>query len=287
MSDTNGQGHNNSGGQLGQIVSWEVPSEVSLPKLRSALAKAGLGQELAADMAPRNALSRALREMKAGRVIRKLRVEGDVLWFQFTAEHLSQREVTYNKEAELALNMQTSRVTSTVPELAREAQQLLLQHMQKRLTSDLTRLVQRIFDSRRADLIPIRQQGGAYFVPDMHKEIVEKARTLLREIGGSLRTFSVRLGSGDTNAAVADSLFDYMKGMLKEYRESLEGVTKETRKDVVDRRMKEHQEILRKVECYKTLLGGLAEKLTTEAAEGKKVLMEHLTRSPEAELVCA
>lgn len=272
MSDSNGQG------QLGTIVSWRVPSTVSLGDLRQALVSAGLDPTLAGDMAPRNALRRALRDMKEGRVIRQLRREGDKLWFQFTAEHLSKYEASYDKEAELSLDVSTSDVWCSVPELQDEASRLLNENLQKRLTSDLTRLVQKVYDARRADLVPIREQGGAYFVPDMHREVVEKSRTLLGAIGGNLRSFDVRLGSADTAESVAESLAEYLRGLITEYRDSTTDVTKDTRTGVLNRRAGTSKEIRRRIECYASIMGTYRDQLVEEMAEADRQFVENLKR---------
>jgi hypothetical protein len=97
-------------GIAGQIVSWEVPATVSLVTLRDALTAAGLDPSLASDMQLQHALRRAQRDMREGRVIRQLRREGDSIYFQFTAEHLTSTEATYDKEAHLSHNLITGDV---------------------------------------------------------------------------------------------------------------------------------------------------------------------------------
>jgi hypothetical protein len=270
-------------GQLGTIVTWRVPSSVSLGKLRQALTDSGLGETLAADMHPRHALSRAFREMKERRIIRPLRREGDLLYFQFTAEYFDESEITYSKEAELTLNLETAAVESTVEEIAERARILLAEHLGKRLTSDLTRLVQRIYESKRADLIPIREQGGAYFVPDMHRALVDSTRQLLDAIGGKLRSFDVRLGSSDTSASVADSLSDYLTDLIKEFRNSCEDINNETGKRSVEARHARIAELRRKLECYGGLLSTYSTVIDSQIAAAEAELMEKLLSSPAPE----
>lgn len=267
-------------GQLGTIVTWRVPSSVSLGKLREALTASGLGETLAGDMLPRNALSRALREMKEGRVIRTLRREGDLLYFQFTAEHFDETEITYSKEAELTLNMETGAIECTTEQIAEHARTLLGEHLGKRLTSDLTRLVQRIYESKRADLVPIREQGGAYFVPDMHRELVNSTRQLLDAIGGKLRSFDVRLGSGDTSASVADSLSDYLTDLIGEFRASCEDINNESSKRSTDARHARIAELRRKLECYGGLLSTYSEVINGQIAAAEQELLAKLAASP-------
>lgn len=270
-------------GQLGTIVSWRVPKEVTIAELRDGLKTAGIDPAMAADMNPQNALKRALREMKEGRVIRQLRREGDLVWFQFTQEHLGKTEVTYNKEAELSLNTETGAVYCSVLELQQEATRLLEEHKGKRLTSDLTRLVQRVYDEKAADLIPIREQGGAYFVPEMHREVVDKSRTLLSEIGGSLRSFDVRLGSADTSASVAESLNEYLLSMIDDFEKSCEEVTGDSTERVINNRKGSAAEIRQRMECYQGILGAWSDSLKKRLQDSETELLKKIAIKTEDE----
>lgn len=263
-------------GQLGWIVSWSVPKQIALDDLRNALATAGLDPSLAADMRNEHALRRGLREMQDDRVIRKLRREEGKVFFQFTREFLDAREITYQREAELCLDTATAVVTADDAAIAQQARDLLSQHLSKRLTSDLTRLVQRVYESAKADLIPIREQGFAYFVPSHHDDLVEKSRNLLTAIGGKLRSFAVRLGSDETSASVAESMADYFGDLLKEFRETCVGLSEDTRVDVRARRMESIGELRAKLECYRGLLSGMAEQIDGEITEAEAALLRAL-----------
>jgi len=269
-------------GQLGWIVSWKVPSEVPLTGLRDALRTAGMDTDLAGDMTTQNALRRALREMNKDRVIRKLRCDGDNIYFQITHEDRQETKIEYWREAEVCLDG-AGNVTCDVPELAAEARLLLNEHLAKRLTTDLTRLLQRVFDKRKADLVPIREQGGAYFVPEHCQELVDQSRALLRAIGGNLRSFAVRLGCGDTKASVAESLSQYLSELVGEFRESLEGVTSETRGDVLERRAGRINELRQKMTNYAGLLGGFAEVLAQDIDAADKQLAAAIAVVPTPE----
>lgn len=269
------------GGQLGTIVSWRVPQEVSYDLLQNALISAGLDPELASELAPAHALRRALREMKQGRVIRKLRREDNLLFFQFTREHLDEREIQYEKEAELSLDVHTGLVSCDVHEIRDEAVRLLKEHQAKRLTADMTRLLHRVYAAYSADLIPIREQGGAYFVPDMHADLVQQTAKFLDRIGGRMRSFAVRLGSADTAEAVAESMSDYLTQMIQEFRASCEGVDGTSRRDTKERRMGSIAEMRRKLELYRGLLAGYAEHITESINAAEEELLRKLAQGEE------
>jgi len=273
MNETTTTSNATTAGQLGTVVSWRVPNEVDVRTLQKAMFLAGIDPALFGDLAPRNALSRAFHDMREGRVIRKLRQDGDFLYFQFTREYLDAHEITYERETELCLNVKTGSVTCAVDAIRDKAQRLLEEHQGKRLTSDLTRLVQRVYSQVDADLIPIREQGGAYYVPQMHTNIVNQTRILLREIGGNLRAFDVRLGSEDTAASVAESMSDYLAQLIHEFKESCADVSGSSRRDVKERRHESVAQLRRKLELYRGLLSGYADQIdeSIEAAEAELI----------------
>lgn len=270
-------------GQLGTIVSWKVPPSIAFDALKAAMTTAGIDVTLAAELHPTHALSRALGEMKKARVIRKLpRRDARTLHFQFTKEFLDALEIRYERETELALDTETGVIACAVVEIRDTARQLLAEHQAKRLTSDLTRLLQRFYSTFAADLIPIREQGGAYFVPAMHKELVDKTRVFLENIGGHLRSFDVRLGSDDTSASVAESMTEYLHQLIGEFRESCDNVDGASRKDVKERRRETVGELRRKLELYRGLLSGYADHIDTEIKTAEEDLLRKLaTGLPE------
>lgn len=246
----------NNAGQLGQIVAWRVPQSVSIDRLRSALSAAGLDPDLAGDLHPQHVLARALRDMRAGRVIARLqRVDADRVRFQLTREHVGADGATYWREAVVELDLRTQAVTADDPDIEEQAHRLVAEHAAKRLTTDVSRMIQRIYDTHCAELVPIREQGGAYFVPQQHQALVDATRTLLAQIGGRLQSFAVRLGCADTAESVASALADHLTGMVTELREQCASVTADSRADVIERRMARIAELRRRLDCYRGILG--------------------------------
>lgn len=265
-------------GQLGQIVTWAVPGGTGLARLRDALEAAGLDPQMAADLHPRHLLRRALRDMKAGRVICQLRELGDG-WvsFQLTKESAGSTAAVYTSEAVVRLELTTGRVEADVPAVRDRARELMDRHATNREAADLTRLLQRIYAAYTADLIPIRDQGGAYFVPDSHRALVDKTRVLLEGIGGKLRRFAVRLGCEDTAASVAESLTSYLSELIREFRESCATVTADSRVDVIERRAGKMTALKRRMESYRGLLGAYAEQIADELTTAERELLAHIT----------
>lgn len=263
-------------GLLGTIVTWRVPTSVPFTTLRKGLDEAGLDPDMAQELAPYYALCRALNDMKKGRVIRKLRREDNKIYFQLTREHLDPQEATYRKEAELSIDADTGVIECLKPRIKQKAEDLLAEHQATRNASDITYLLFRIYKAHAADLIAIREQGGAYFVPKEHGKVIRQTRTLLDAIGGKLRTFDVRLGSEDTAESVAGSMSEYFEGLVEQFKESCESITTETRTDVQTRRWEVVAELKQKMELYRGLLSGYADHIGDVIGEAEKELIRKL-----------
>ncbi len=152
----------NAESKLGTIVTWKAPTAVRLDDLRAALAAAGFPLDYAPDLRPQNVLARALRDMRQGRVITRLqRVDHDTMRFQLTRVHTNAHAADYDREAVVTLDLRSCVVSADDPQIERRARELVAEHASRRVTSDLSRMIQRIFDDRRADLVSIREQGGA------------------------------------------------------------------------------------------------------------------------------
>src|SRR3954454_11077624 len=96
-------------------------------------------------------------------------------------------------------------VSCDLPGLATLAQGALDECIASRNGGDLTRCLQRLFE-RNADLFPIRERGGCYFVPEVHSALVDRVGSLLRALGGSLRRFPVPAGTAHGDRSVKEAV---------------------------------------------------------------------------------
>ena len=94
----------------------------------------------------------------------------------------------------LTLDKATGKVTCDLPGLATLAQEQLDRCIDARTGGDVTRVVQRLFE-RQADLFPIREQGGCYFVPQEHVGFVDRVQAFLGKLNGRLVRFPVPAGT--------------------------------------------------------------------------------------------
>src|SRR4029077_10321795 len=126
--------------------------------------------------------SRACRKLSEQRIIRPVSEDAATVKFQFTQESREGDRFEYTLETMLTLDKQTGAVTCELPGLATMAQEELDRCIAVRTGSDVTRIVQRLFE-RQADLFPIRPQGGAYFCPARHAGFVDQIQEFLNRVG--------------------------------------------------------------------------------------------------------
>lgn len=240
---------------LGEIVSWTSPRSVTIDELRKAMVDANIDESLARDMRPSNAFRRAIKDMEEHRVIRQTLNDNEYLHFQFTSEYLRGGEFHYSKEAELMLHKSTGVVSCSNNELREMAQRMVNEQTDKRSASDITRIVQKLFEDN-GDLFPLRDAGGVYFVPQEHLTLCEKVEKLLNAIGGAMKRWEMNTSPRNSdNAAVA--VRDSLKKMIHEYETYSNSLSSDD-PDVMAKGMKRINVIRMKMNAYKDLLSGYA-----------------------------
>ena len=256
---------------VGEIVTWESPTAIKFSDLKQALAAAGLKESLARDMLPRNAFSRACRELEKNRIIKQIKEKetDKELVFQFTGEYLSDTdgEYHYSKECDLTVSKITGKVLCAIADLQDRAQVLLDNEMSVRRSSDVTRIVQKIFDEYEGDLVTLRKSGGCYFVPDKHRNLVEMVEAFLSHIGGCLRRFNT-----NSRQAAGSALQGHIKDLLQQFRESCKEITRDSSDSLTGRRVATLKTIRGKVEAYHGILGSHMEEIEREIEASNKML---------------
>src|SRR5262245_35713538 len=171
---------------LGEIIAWTCTRvAVRHLDLIDALREAGLDESVARELAPRHAFRRACKKLSEARIIRQVGEDSTTLTFQFTKEHRDGGRYEYELETMLTLEKATGKVTCPLAGLASLAQEELDRCVAARTGSDVTRVIQRLFE-RKADLFPIRAAGGVYFVPQEHAPFLEQVQAFLGKLNGQL-----------------------------------------------------------------------------------------------------
>lgn len=259
---------------LGELVTWSCGGvRVTYARLIQALKEAGLDHAVARRMLPRNAFKRACKELSASRVIREVRElsTASELVFQFTLEKLENQEFRYETEDLVSIHRETGQVACRSEELRDRAQALLDAAVEARTGSDVTRIIQRLFEQH-ADLFPVRDRGGIYFCPIAFKEFVDRIAKFMAAMSGTLDRWPVPAGLASSKKSVKESIDAGITRAIEDHLAAIDEFNESTRADTFDR----HQQAIAmtgmKIEAYKSLLEDKVEGLDRALARAGELL---------------
>jgi hypothetical protein len=263
---------------LGEVLAWACPGlSVAHTALVAALTDSGLEASVARELAPRHAFSRACKRLSEQRIIRPVSEDANMVKFQFTQESREGDRFEYTLETMLTLDKQTGAVTCELPGLATLAQEELDRCIAVRTGSDVTRIVQKLFE-RQADLFPIRPQGGSYFVPARHADFVDKIQDFLNRVGGRLLRFPVPVGTEEGNRSVTHAVSEGLAAVITEHRAAIAQFGTDTRDDTLQRAAEKIRTTKFKLTAYSEYLAGERERLERAVAEAERELREKVER---------
>jgi hypothetical protein len=270
---------------LGEVISWTCTGiAVTHAALVSALKDAGLDENVARELAPRHAFTRACRKLSDQRIIRQVGEDESSVRFQFTHESRTGDKFEYLLETMLTLDKRTGRVTCDLPGLATLAQEHLDRAIEARTGSDVTRVIQKLFE-RHADLFAIRPQGGCYFVPAQHGNFVDKVQAFLGRINGQVLRFPIQAGTAEGDRSVREAVASGLAALIAEHRLAIESFGEDTRDDTLTRAAEKIRKTQFKISAYAEYLADEKAKLDRELARAREELrarVEQLAAVPIA-----
>ena len=259
---------------LGEILTWSAAGvTVRHLDLIDALTGCGLEASVARELAPRHAFSRACKKLSEARIIRQVAEDETTIRFQFTAESRVGDRYSYDFETLLFLEKATGKVTCDLAGLATLAQEELDRCIAVRTGGDITRVVQRLFE-RKADLFPIRDQGGAYFVPQEHVAFVDKIQALLGRLNGSLRRYPIPAGTPHGDRSVKEAVANGLETLIAEHETAIASFGEDTRSDTLTRTAERIRLTRHKVESYACYLAEEKSRLEKALATASKRLRD-------------
>lgn len=272
---------------VGFIISWRLPNVVLLADLRASIVAAGLDPDLAPDLGAPSLVARAasfIAKTTSQQKHKKLARPTGHTERQITREDSDPSGLTYTREAGIGFDDATGKLTSDEPLIASTIDETQQHITDTRTASDVTRIVQRIVTDSGTDLIPVREQGGAYFVPQ-GSGIIGQIATVVEGIGGELSRFACTIGHG-SDASVANVITEYMLKQIGELQQSVEELNETgIRADVKSRRLTRVAELRERVGAYATLVNTQGEKLTQALDIAEATLLAKL--GPDREEIAA
>lgn len=263
----------------GEIVTWTVSGQrFKHADVIQALKDNGLHSErLLRDILPRNAFARASKALAEERVIDLIDEDKDTITFQFTARKVANGRADYQYETELKLDKHSGKVTCPVADLAKRAKDELDRCMVERTPSDITNTVQKLFEQN-ADLFRIRDQGGAYFVPEMHRPFLDQIEKFLTGLNGTMRRYLIAKGSVAGDKSIQETVTDGLAEMIRDHEKAVGEFGLSTRKATLTDAAEKYKRIKFKLECYAAYLSAERTKLEDALAEGQRALVERSKR---------
>ena len=257
---------------LGEVISWTCSGvTVNHAALMTALKEADLDANVARELAPRHAFTRACKKLSDQRIIRQVGEDESTVRFQFTAEHREGDKFEYQLETMLALDKRTGTVACDLPGLATLAQEQLDRAIDARTGSDVTRVIQKLFE-RHADLFPIRPQGGCYYVPQRHAAFVDKVQHFLGRINGQLLRFPIQAGTSEGDRSVKEAVAAGLAALIAEHRQAIETFGEDTRDDTLTRAAEKIRKTQFKIQAYAEYLNEAKSRLDRELATARQEL---------------
>src|SRR5262245_25637904 len=266
---------------LGEIITWSCSGiTIKHSDLIEALRDSGLDEGVARELAPRHAFARACRKLSERRIIRQVSEDAHAIQFQFTSEQRDGDRYTYALETLLTLEKATGKVSCDLPGLATLAQELLDECIASRNGADVTRAIQRLFE-RNADLFPIRDRGGCYFVPQVHTAFVDSIDRFVKRLNGSLRRFPVPAGTSHGDRSVKEAVASGIGALIAEHNAAVESFGEDTRADTFERAAERIRQTRFKIEAYSAYLAEERSRLDRDlgaAQDRLRLRVEELSR---------
>lgn len=263
---------------LGEIISWNLQENTRVPfqDVVQALKDAGLDEGVAREMRNRHAFARAAKVLANERIIRCVEDQPHLMRFQFTQEQRAGDEFIYSKETILRLDKDTGQIQSedgNSVDLVAKAKSLMDEAKNTRRTDDLSRYIMVLFQ-KQADLFPVRDAGGVYFVPERHMAFVDRIDQFVTAMKGRTKRFPVPAGTQRAVQSVRDAVQEGLQGLLNEHLLAISNFGTDTRESTFQ---KAHEKITQtkfKIEAYAAYLGEERDKLLAEAAAADMNLRE-------------
>ena len=263
---------------LGEVISWTCSGvSVTHAALVAALEDAGLDPAVARELAPKHAFTRACKRLSDQRIIRQVAEDEAMVKFQFTSETRSSDRIEYELETMLTLDKRTGTVSCELPGLATLAQEELDRCIDARSGADVTRVIQKLFQTH-ADLFPVRPQGGVYFVPERHTAFVDKVQAMLGRLNGQILRFPVPAGLPEGDRSVKESVAAGLAHLIEEHRRAVAQFGADTRDGTLERAADKIRQTRLKVEAYAELLAEEKARLDRELTAARDELRQKVER---------
>ena len=274
---------------LGYTTFWNV-REVSVEEdaLKSIYANCGLEKYFPEHVSPRKSFWRALQDIGKKHpdlLIRKIGENDEKIAYGVVAESqkFENLDLKYRIECHVIFTKGTCDVkfSDETHPAATEFKSLYEMYRTHFVSHDIRKA---ILDAiTKMDSLDIRKQGGVYFVPVTHSDLISKFANLVSQLGDSTLA---ALPLIDTQRARQEMFRAFLEQATVELNEAEEEIRlmkdeMNVRKDTVERRLKHFKELRNKASMYVELFKGKADDIEERIQGLEKGAIEVLTALTE------
>jgi hypothetical protein len=271
---------------IGHICWWNVHNvDIIRDQLVNVLKSCNIDEKFARSHNFRATFIRSLRELESNRIIRLVEETPSAMFYQFTSETRvegDEHELQYDREDLITIDKVHYRKTQNIAEsitaehedIRQRLINLFADKMDRYHSSDITRLIQRVF-TEKADIISLREQGGVYFVPSTFYNVLQAVSQFVNSVGNSKFQHFPLPDVDACRQAVANAVDTEMRIDLEKMEKEIEAV-KNGEKEVTDKWRNHRIEMIAKVN---TRINRYREVLTDQAAQSFSDNFENLKSS--------
>ena len=270
---------------LGEIITWDTESsQVPYQQIRSGLVAAGLNPDVARSLEAASAFARAAKHLKDNRSIDRVdsSTDGKKIAFQLTHKEIKEQAngkvMDHQYECRMVLDTNTGLISCLErPQLAQKAQLLFNEAVENRTSSDVSRIIQKLFKEQ-ADLHSInRKKGVAYFVPVEHRAFTDKVEKFLNSVHGVIDRFPVPKGTERGNASVKRAVSGTIQSLIAELDECIVEWDEKTRPTTMKNAISRLRHVEHKISCCQQYLLEETSLLKDRLEQTKRQLFDKAT----------
>jgi hypothetical protein len=236
---------------IGEVVSWTA-REVARSQLRAACSEVGAPMPEETTAWPVAAARGIAAECgaRSDYVAARLRPQaGELARWHIATRHRAADRADYQSAGLVVVTADAVTYGADVPSAVARAVE---QARYVASAGDVSELITAVIDGGAAGLVPLRERGGAYFVPRDYRAAVDRAAEILGRCGGRMLRFAV--GESD-RASAAEAIASHVEALAAQLAAE---VAELSREGAITARAQKINELRAYIGAHSTVLADLA-----------------------------
>ncbi len=239
----------------GEVLTWSCGQALvrkfttTITEIRRCLVQAEFDPDIARDLKPRFAFSRAATVMSEDGLIKRVNEDDTHLYFQLNEMVMVGDKMEYPYQCQLSLCKETGVILGDgTPEgqaAVVKATAMLAEKMEERSANDVTRLIQRLMEQKkrskagtpssgRADMFPISKNRSAYFVFADQVAWIDKVDKFAAAVGATFERLSIAESQQSSNT-IRKAVSGHLAKLTGELESAIDKYDTDTRTSTLER----------------------------------------------------